>query len=34
MDYNYTSVLINLPYVGMKQLDVEACMDGQIGVMY
>lgn len=34
MDYNMTSVYINLPYVGMKELDIEACMDGQIGVMY
>lgn len=34
MDYNYTTVLINLPYVGMKELDIEACMDGSISVMY
>lgn len=34
MDYNLTSIYINLPYVGMKEIDIEACMDGQIGVFY
>ena len=34
MDYNLTSIYINLPYVGMKEIDIEACIDGQIGVFY
>lgn len=33
-DYNNTSIYINLPYIGVKQLDTAACMNGQIAVDY
>lgn len=33
-DYNNTSIYINLPYIGVKQLDTAACMNGQVAVDY
>lgn len=33
-DYDDTAIYIHLPYVGVKQIDVEAVMDGEIGVDY
>lgn len=33
-DYTNTSIYINLPYIGVKQLDTAACMNGQVAVDY
>ena len=33
-DYENTNIFINLPYIGVYQLDTEALMDGQIDVEY
>lgn len=33
-DFDNTSIYIHLPYVGTRQLDIEAAMDGIIGVDY
>lgn len=33
-DYDNTAIYINLPYVGVKQLDINACMEGEIAVDY
>lgn len=33
-DFDNTTIYINLPYVGVKQLDINACMDGELSVDY
>ena len=33
-DFDNTAIYINLPYVGVKQLDINACMDGILSVDY
>lgn len=33
-DFDNTTITINLPYIGVKALDVAACMDGVIAVDY
>lgn len=33
-DYTDTSIYINLPYIGMKQIDTAACMNGWVSVDY
>ena len=33
-DFDNTSIYINLPYIGVKQLDINACMDGILSVDY
>ena len=33
-DYDNTAIYINLPYVGVKQLDIGACMEGELAVDY
>lgn len=33
-DFTNTAIYINLPYIGVKQLDVAACMQGQLSVDY
>ena len=33
-DFDNTAIYINLPYVGVKQLDINACMDGELAVDY
>lgn len=33
-DYTNTSIILNLPYVGVKQIDVSSCMRGWLAVDY
>ena len=33
-DYDNTTIYINLPYIGVKQLDINACMEGELAVDY
>lgn len=33
-DYSSTAIYIHLPYIGVKQLDTEAVMGGQLGITY
>lgn len=33
-DFDNTAIYINLPYVGVKQLDINACMEGELAVDY
>lgn len=33
-DFDNTAIYINLPYVGVKQLDINACMEGTLSVDY